>query len=214
MKVFVPIKERSQRTPNKNFRIFDGVPLYKHTLYKLTNFDVYVDTDSQKIIDEVQIDPKLKHVTAYVRDDVLVGDSVSVCKLINNFILKFNIIDEPICQLHVTSPFLDPRTLAAAFSKMKLHDSVVSCNALRTRLWRKEEYGMCPVNHNPAVLQQTQDLPAYYEENSLFYIFNSDVVNKSGNRIGSNPYFYETQFPENLDIDWESDWELANMVNK
>ena len=46
MKIFIPIKENSQRVPGKNFREFGGAPLYKHTLYKLSNKSIYVDTDS------------------------------------------------------------------------------------------------------------------------------------------------------------------------
>ena len=214
MKIFIPIKEVSQRVPKKNFRLFNDVPLYKHTLYKLKNFEVYVDTDSEEILKQIKEDPGLRHVVAYKRSKSLIGHEVSVCDLICFFIEKFS-LSEIVCQIHVTSPFLNTTTLEKAHSIFNDgYDSVVSCNILKTRLWRREEYGMCPVNHNPVALQQTQDLPAYYEENSLFYIFNSDVVTKSGNRIGSNPYFYETQFPENLDIDWESDWELASMVNK
>ena len=212
MKIFIPIKKNSQRVPRKNFRIFHGVPLYKHTLYKLRDCDVYIDTDSTQIIDEVAADPNLNHITAYNRRDDLIGDEVSVCDLINNFIKKFKLNEELICQLHVTSPFLRIETLSRAYSKMADYDSVVSCNVLQTRLWRKEEYGICPVNHNPLVLQQTQDLPKYYEENSLFYIFKSETILNTGNRIGKNPYFFETSFPENLDIDWEADWDLANKV--
>ena len=212
MKIFIPIKENSQRVPNKNFRIFQEKPLYKHTLYKLKKYDVYVDTDSMQILNEVSRDPDLKHVTAYPRHKSLIGDEVSVCDLIKFFIKKYNLEGETICQLHVTSPFLKADTLTQAAAKMKDFDSVVSCNALQTRLWRREEYGMCPINHNPVSLQQTQDLPKYYEENSLFYIFSSETMLYGGNRIGRNPYFFETSFPENLDIDWEADWDLANKV--
>jgi len=214
MKIFVPIKEKSQRVPNKNFRVFQGSPLYKHTLKKLNKFKVYVDTDSEIIHNQILSDLSLTHVTPYMRKEELIGDETSVCTLIVDFLSRFNIKKEVICQLHVTSPFLEPATLLSAVDKMQTHDSVVSCNALQTRLWRKEWYGMCPVNHNPVILQQTQDLPILYEENSLFYIFNSNIILQTGNRIGNNPYFYETKFPENIDIDWESDWDLANMVKK
>jgi CMP-N-acetylneuraminic acid synthetase len=214
LKIFIPIKENSQRVPRKNFRIFNGLPLYKHTLYKLKSFDIFVDTDSKKIYDEINQDPELAHVTVYKREKKLTGDEVSVCKLIENFIRKFNIKNETLCQIHVTSPFLTLDTLERALQKVGDYDSVVSCNPLQTRLWRQEKYGMCPVNHNPTVLQQTQDLPVYYEENSLFYIFNSSGFLKTGNRIGLNPHFFETTFPENLDIDWESDWELAKVISK
>ena len=220
MKIFIPIKEISQRVPSKNFRLFGGAPLYKHTLYKLKDFEVYVDTDSEEILKQVEEDENLSHVTAYRRREDLTGHEVSVCELICHFVTTYCSSREVICQVHVTSPFLNPNTLSVAYSKMRggfvdsEFDSVVSCNSLQTRLWRKENYGMCPVNHNPVKLEQTQDLPIYYEENSLFYMFYSDIILQTNNRIGENPYFYVTNFPENLDIDTEEDWTLASMVKR
>ena len=212
MKIFIPIKQNSQRVPNKNFRNFGGTPLYKHTIKKLSNFDVFIDTDSKKLIKQIKNDPELKNVIVYLREESLCGDDVSVADLINNFINKYKINNETIAQVHVTSPFLKAKTLLSANEKMGDYDSVVSCNKVQTRFWRKEKYGMCPVNHNPVVLQQTQDLTPFYEENSLFYIFNSNNFLKTQSRVGKNPYFFETRFPENIDIDWEYDWELAECL--
>jgi len=204
MLVFIPIKENSQRVPRKNFRDFGGVPLYKHTLYKLTKHDVYVDTDSEEVKEGIRRDPLLSSVKCIDREETLVGDKVSVCDLISNFVEKYY-ISQPIIQIHVTSPFLELKTLEDAYSKMGEYDSVVACNVLQTRLWRKEGYGYCPINHNPMKLQQTQELPEIYEENSAFYIFNPEII-KLGNRIGKNPLFYPLTSPENLDIDTEMDF--------
>ena len=213
MIIFIPIKEVSQRVPNKNFRNLGGLPLYKKCLYKLLNHKVYIDTDSEKLIKEIESDPKLENVIAYSREKDLCGHKVSVCDLIKNFIEKFNIKSETICQLHVTSPFLKIRTIEEAVKKIKTgHDSVVSCNRYQNRLWRREAYGFCPVNHNPLKLEQTQDLPVFYEENSLFYIFNSESFLKTSVRVGVNPYFYETTYPENLDIDTEDDWKIVESI--
>ena len=217
MKIFIPIKEKSQRVPSKNFRLFNGVPLYKHTLYKLKDFEVWVDTDSDLILEEIKKDEKLSHVRGYKRTNRLRGHRVSVCDLISHFICKMDLEDyeEIICQLHVTSPFLAVETIKDAYKKFdEGYDSVVSCTAIQTRLWRKESYGMCPVNHNPLKLEQTQDLPKYYEENSLLYFFKSDLMFNTNNRIGTNPYFYETEFPENLDIDTEDDWALVKKMSE
>lgn len=208
MKIFIPIKNISQRVPKKNFRKFKDEPLYKHTLIKFKNHEIYVDTDSDQIIKEVLNDHRLKHVTAYRRDEDLLGHKVSVCDLIKRFIIKFS-IKQPIAQIHVTSPFLKCQTLNDALRFMKDYDSVASCNRHNSRFWRKESYGYCPVNHNPLKMEQTQDLPALYEENSAFYIFNPMVILFTGNRIGKNPYFYPITHPENLDIDTESDWQKA-----
>ena len=66
MKIFIPIKTNSQRVPKKNFRAFRGAPLYKFVLRKLSNFDVYVDTDSEEILGQIEFDPTLQHVHAYM----------------------------------------------------------------------------------------------------------------------------------------------------
>lgn len=208
MKIFIPIKHESQRVSNKNFRMFAGEPLYKHTLLKLKDHSVYIDTDSQIVLKEVETDPRLKHVTGYQRKNNLQGHKVSVCDLIKNFITTYG-MSEPIVQIHVTSPFLDIKTLEEAYSYMNYHDSVVSCNVYNSRFWRKEKYGFCPVNHNPLKMEQTQDLPTIYEENSAFYIFYPKVIMTTGNRVGKNPYFYPLGAPENLDIDTEEDWEIV-----
>ncbi len=208
MKIFIPIKNDSQRVPNKNFRLFAGEPLYKHTLLKLKEHSVYIDTDSKDVLSEVDSDPRLGHVRAYQRQESLRGHRISVCDLIKNFIQRYN-IESPLVQIHVTSPFLKVDTLERAFSHMQKHDSVVSCNIYNSRFWRKEEYGFCPLNHNPLKMEQTQDLPVIYEENSAFYIFDPKVIMMTGNRVGQNPYFYPIVDPENIDIDTERDWEKA-----
>ena len=92
---------------------------------------------------------------------------------------------------------------------MDRHDSVVSCNLHQARFWRKESYGFCPVNHNPTKMQQTQDLPLFYEENSAFYFFNPENITKLNSRIGLRPYFYPTSQKESVDIDTEEDWAQA-----
>ncbi len=208
MIIFVPIKHNSQRVPGKNFRLFRGAPLYKHVLRKYRNHSVFVDTDSEEVIRECSVDPTLAHVKAFKREQCLRGDTVSVCDLILSFISKFN-ITEPIVQTHVTSPFMDSEIIEDAYRSLGEYDSVVSCNVHNSRFWRKEEYGYCPINHNPLRLEQTQDLPKIYEENSAFYIFKPEVMMKTGNRIGENPYFYSINHPHNLDIDTESDWRFA-----
>lgn len=213
MIIYIPIKHNSQRVYRKNFRVFNSEPLYKHTLLKYSNHRVFVDTDSQEIFDGIRNDNRLSHVHVYKRCDDRIGDSVSVCLLLERFIKKFN-IDEAFAQIHVTSPFLKETTLINAYSKLdEGYDSVVSCNIYQSRFWRKENYGMCPINHNPMKLEQTQDLPNLYEENSCFYIMEPNVI-YFGNRIGRNPLFYPINNIESIDIDTEEDWDYATQINR
>ena len=215
MNIFIPIKGNSQRVPKKNFKLIKGIPLYKHCLYKFAkDFKIYVDTDSDAIFDNIEKDPNLKNVTVFKRYKNLIGDTVSVCDLISNFIKKFN-IQGNICQLHVTSPLLTLDTIINASKFFESgYDSIVSCDTVQTRIWRKEKYGYCPVAHNPTKLEQSQDLPKLYIENNAFFMFNSDLFLNTKTRVGNNPYFYEIQFPENIDIDTHLDIQTLNSLKE
>lgn len=208
MNIFIPIKHNSQRVPRKNFRDFNGERLFTHTLLKYKEHKVFVDTDSEEIKTLIHGDKRLSHVTVINRQPHLCGDIVSVCDLIRDFIIRQDISD-PIAQIHVTSPFLKEKTITKAFEYLNEYDSVVACNAYNSRFWRKESYGYCPINHNPVKMEQTQDLPTLYEENSAFYIFQPSVVLETNSRIGVNPYFYPTDYTESIDIDTEEDWKFA-----
>ena len=115
MKIFIPIKQNSQRVPRKNFRLLNGEQLFKYVMLKYNDFEIFVDTDSDEVIHEVNNDQRLHHVTAYRRRRDQVGDKISVCGLLHNFLEKFK-IQEPVIQTHVTSPFLTPQMLKDAYS--------------------------------------------------------------------------------------------------
>ena len=136
MIIFIPIKENSLRVNRKNFRLVDGIPLYKHVLRKLKSHDVFVSTDSKEIMNECSSDASLSHVTCYERNSELCGDRVSVCDILKDFVLRFD-VSEPVLQMHVTSPLLSVGTLEEAYQNMKDYDSVVSCNIHQVRFWRK-----------------------------------------------------------------------------
>jgi CMP-N-acetylneuraminic acid synthetase len=209
MIVYIPIKQNSQRVPNKNFRDFNGSPLWENTVDKLNGHDVYIDTDSDTVMEKSQ---SKNWVTSFSRKRHLRGDRVSVVDLLKSFVSQFS-ISQPICQIHVTSPFLNPDHINFAETKIMEdgHDSVFSADRIQNRFWREEEYGYCPINHNPMKLEQTQDLPVYYMENSYLYAFQPKVLDFN-NRIGYNPYIMEIGFPYNLDIDTEEDWKLVNVI--
>jgi CMP-N-acetylneuraminic acid synthetase len=207
MKIFIPIKEISQRVPKKNFREFKNIPLYQYVISKYTkvrNFEIHINTDSKEIYEWC----KNNGVITHMRKSSLIGHKVSVTDLILDFI-ESNDINDIICQLHVTSPLLNPKTIIEASSYIEEgYDSVVGCDVIYNRFWEKKRGKMKPINHNPNNLIQTQDLEPLYLENSSFYMFNSQTFMKTKNRIGDNPYFYEVKYPQNLDIDTEDDWNL------
>jgi CMP-N-acetylneuraminic acid synthetase len=68
------------------------------------------------------------------------------------------------------------------------------------------------VNHNPAILLRTQDLPPIYEENSCMYLFSRQTLEQRRNRIGERPYLFEIPAAEAWDIDEELDFLIADLL--
>ena len=116
-------------------------------------------------------------------------------------------------QTHSTNPLLRPSTIdravAGFFDARDAHDSLFSVTRLQTRLW--DAAGQ-PMNHDPAVLLRTQDLPPVFEENSCLYLFARDGFETRGTRIGDRPMMFEIDAREAADIDEELDFEVAEFL--
>lgn len=201
--VLIPIKKRSQRVPNKNYRSFGGMPLWEHTVKKFNfcpDIDLYIDTDDPELI--VILRKKYPRITAYARSKELCGHDVSVTRLIANWVKKCDPLGF-LFQIHVTSPFIEPELLYQAYSQMEAHhDSIFAVRPYQNRFW----YSGGPINHDPSCLKQTQELEPVYEDCSLFYGFSKNVALKI-QRIGASPCMYEIDNPQiTHDIDTEKDW--------
>ena len=93
---------------------------------------------------------------------------------------------------------------------MNLFD-IFSVNKLYERFYDKD---LRPINHDINTLVQTQDLEPLYVENSAFYIFTKENFRQNNNRINDKSDIFEVIFPENIDIDNEYDFQIADLVLK
>ncbi|MBP7212900.1 MAG: acylneuraminate cytidylyltransferase family protein, partial [Anaerolineaceae bacterium] len=91
------------------------------------------------------------------------------------------------------------------------YDSLFSVTRWQTRLW--DALGRA-VNHNPAILLRTQDLPPIYEENSCIYLFTRETLVNRRNRLGERPIMFEMDAREATDIDEELDFVIAESLIK
>jgi CMP-N-acetylneuraminic acid synthetase len=80
---------------------------------------------------------------------------------------------------------------------------------LQTRLW--DQLGRA-INHNPAILLQTQDLPPVYEENSCLYLFTRQNLLARRNRLSERTMMFEIPAAEAWDIDEELDFAIVNFL--
>jgi len=211
----VPMGHDSKRVPGKNYRPMCGKPLYAHIIETLLRCpeiaEVVVDTDSPTIIDGLVKDyPQVKVI---LRPDDLRADTTPT-----NEILVYDTAQVPAdlyLQTHSTNPLLKASTVSGAIQKLRglypEYDSLFSVTRLQTRLW--DQLGRA-VNHNPAVLLRTQDLPPIYQENSCLYLFTRETLLTRRNRLGDRPLMFEMDAREATDIDEELDFIIAETLMK
>jgi CMP-N-acetylneuraminic acid synthetase len=208
----LPMKGHSERVPGKNMRIIAGKPLFHwvtETLLAAGGIDeVIVDTDSDQIEDAVRT--AFPDVTIHRRPEHLIGDMVPMHDIVAD--VAGEITHDVVLQTHSTNPLLKPETVdraIAAFGERQNHDSLMSVTAWHTRFYFEDGR---PVNHDPAILQRTQDLPPVYEENSNLYIAPVDLILQYGRRIGPNPILFPIAREEAVDIDEELDFLIAEFL--
>lgn len=209
----VPIRTDSKRVPNKNFRPFNGKPLYYHIINSLLQCpyiqEVYVNTNSEMLLEEL---PGLfERVRTIPRPANLCADTVPMNDILLHDVGVVNA--DWYLQTHVTNPLLSADTIGRAVEMMLSHpehDSLFSVTPLYTRLWTRRGR---PLNHNPLVLMRTQDLEPVLEENSNIYLFQAETLKARGSRIGEHPLLFEISREEAWDIDEEIDFRVAEFLH-
>ena len=209
----VPMRHHSQRVKGKNYRNLAGKPLYYHILTTLQQCkeisEIVVDTDSQVVMDGLRKD--FPEVRILVRPE----DLRAVDTPMNEVLLydTQQVEADFYLQTHSTSPLISSTTISTAIEtiqeKYPAYDSLFSVTRRQIRFW--DELGRA-INHNPAVLLQTQDLPPVFEENSCIYIFTRQTLEMQRNRIGLRPFLFEINADEAWDIDEEIDFMIVDFL--
>jgi CMP-N-acetylneuraminic acid synthetase len=209
----VPMRHHSQRVPGKNYRPLAGKPLFHHiieTLQAVPEIEtVMVDTDSEPVMEglaksfpQVKLIRRPEHLRAddVPMNDILLHDTAQVDA---DFYL----------QTHSTNPLLKAETISRGIrdflADYPRYDSLFSVTRLQTRLYFQDGRA---INHNPAELVQTQDLPPVYEENSCLYLFTRENLLRKHHRIGDRPFMFEIDVDEAWDIDEELDFQIADFL--
>lgn len=211
----VPMRHSSERVPGKNYRDFAGKPLYHRVVDTLLDCSsvsqVVIDTDSPTIkeqVDKLYPSVILLERPVHLRDggtpmnDVL----LNTCNTINSdFYL----------QTHSTNPLLSVNSIENGIKiflqQYPVYDSLFGVTKLQVRLWDQLARA---VNHNPAILLRTQDLPPIYAENSCIYLFSKSILERKHNRVGDRPFMLEIPEIEAQDIDVEINFKVAEVLFK
>lgn len=208
------MRHNSERVPGKNYRLFNGRPLYHHIIETLLQApeiqEVVIDTDSDQIRDDVEREFG-NVVLMHERPEHLRAGDISMNDVLLNTVEQIH--GDLYVQTHSTNPLLRSSTISRAINELRCQmpekDSLFAVTRLATRLWWSAGKA---VNHDPSVLLRTQDLPPIYEENSNMYIFSEESLRYTGNRIGRTPVMFEIDRIEAWDIDDELDFTVAEIL--
>lgn len=218
-KVFTIIKANSERVPQKNFRDLGGKPLWRWLVDELKGFDLYVNTDSESLLEELG---QLSHVTAikrsvehieWERDAEHRGSPVMA--IVKEFCEGYLEKDESFALVHVTSPFLKAETLMSAFQEYETLNShsLHSVKAIQDALMFKRKGLVEPSNFNFNRVSRTQDLEPIYQSLGAFFIMNREKLErKSYRRLDGTSSLFSLSPLEAIEIDNEDDYMLAQIV--
>ena len=214
MKAIVPIKLQSERVPNKNFREFNGKPLFYwiiNTLKKVEEIDEIIITMNHETV-FTKVSKYFDNINYILRPEELRNDNVTANALIENVLEQTK--GKKFLYTHTTNPLLTKETVKQSIQDFEnLYPAYDSLLAVTKLLIRAYDESKRPINHNPRNIIQTQDLVPIYEDNSHLYIFSRETFNMHG-RVGDNPYFAIMNKRDAVDIDEEEDFILAELLHK
>lgn len=207
---FLPVKGQSDRIENKNLKLLDGKPLFLHTLEKLMACDfideVYLDTESDSIIERAEE----SGCRIFKRDPELASNKTDGNRLFHNEIKD---IDGDIyIQILCTSPFIEIDTIrngVNALAGSDQYDSAVLVRKEKLYTWDSQKLRPSyDIDHIP----NSFTLDDTIIETMGLYIIKKQPARKMRRRIGDKPFLLEAKPLEAVDVNYEEDFQLAELI--
>ena len=210
------MKANSERVKGKNFRDFAGRPLFRWILDSLLALpeieQVVINTDARHILADHGLADSDRVLIRDRRPEIC-GDFVSMNRVLEDDVA--NVPADVYLMTHTTNPLLSADTMHRALEAFRAAqsdgqaDSLFTVNKFQTRFYRADASA---VNHDPNNLVRTQDLEAWFEENSNLYLFTRESFAATNARIGRRPMLFEMPRIEAADIDDQEGWDIAELI--
>jgi CMP-N-acetylneuraminic acid synthetase len=210
---YTPIKLNNERLPGKNTRAFDnGYPLVQYVLRTLD------DCIEERIIDEAYCFCSNPEIQRYFPPKTRVGflsrpASLDGASATSNDIMKQfckQIPADIYALIHATCPFTSKNTIKHAISLIEkgISDSAIACKKTQNFLFDKSGKAL---NFDVLKIPRTQDLESLFEPTTGLWAFSKDLA-EAGRTIGDKPALFEVASIETIDIDYEEDFIMANIL--
>ncbi len=214
----------SKRLPGKNMRLLGEKPLVAWSIDVAKGipeiYDILVSTDSDEI---ARIARNSGTMVPWLRPPELATDtasSIDVCLHALEWYESKNGKVDGIMLLQPTSPFRSRDSISRGIELFRLHQHrpVIGVSLAESHpMWcfKIEEETMRPFVEGGGLNVRSQDLPTAYVVNGAFYLITPDDLRELKSFYSENmvPLVIDTP-EENLDIDTEWDWKLAEAIFK
>ena len=214
---FLPMRKGSQRVKNKNVKIFSGVEggltfIKISQLLKSKKIDKIIISTDDVVVKSIALSFKSDKIILDDRPEYLASSTTSTDDLV-----KYvpSIVDDGIVLwTHVTSPFVTEKIYDDMIEKyltnLNDYDSLMSVTKIQKFFWDNEK----PINYDKSQEKwpRTQTIAPIYEINSGAFIADINIYKNLEDRVGSKPFLYELSEKEAFDIDWEDDFEIAEIL--
>lgn len=220
--VFLPTRAGSERVENKNTKTFSGVTggllaIKLKQLLDLSEVDEVVlstnDEASIQVAMHYRSNEKLKVIR---RPEELAQSSTNLIDLVKYVPTICN--NDHILWTHVTSPLVKAKDYQEAiyqyFKELNNgYDSLMSVKSIQNFIWSSKDNIV--VNKQKGDFRKwprTQDLDPIYEVNSALFIASKNIYISEIDRIGIKPYLLKHNSLQSIDVDWEDDFKIAELV--
>jgi len=183
----VPMRHESERVPGKNYRPFAGQPLYAHVTGDAARGARPSGRSSST--PTARSSSSTPRATSLGAADREAAGAARRAVPMNDVLLKRcragrgrPLLCRPTAPTRCCASRRSARALETLIAVYPAHDSLFGVTRLQTRLW---DAAGRPLNHDPARLLRTQDLPPVYEENSCLYLFTGAACVGAGTGSGS-----------------------------
>jgi CMP-N-acetylneuraminic acid synthetase len=207
----VPIRKGSQRVIDKNFKDFFNskslLELKIESLLQIKNIDdIVINTDSE---DAIKIAKKYG-VSYYKREPYYAS---SICSQSEFF---FNLAEttdsEFIIHTPCTSPLVSINTYNTLIDNFlnSNNDSANTVSIVKDYLWLNGN----PLNYNilDKKVPNSQDLPDVFKLTFGINMISKETMLNRKNVVGNNPMFHIVNEVEEIDIDTQFDFDLAQFI--
>ena len=215
--VFLPMRKSSQRVKNKNIKDFaaikGGLTFIKISqLLKVDLIDKIIVSTNDDEVKNIARSFNSSKIIIDDRPEYLADSSTSTDELIN---YVPTIVDSGIVLwTHVTSPFVNEKLyknmIQFYLKNLEQYDSLMSVTKVQKFLW--DDNGPINYDRKKEKWPRTQTIKPLYEVNSGAFIADIEVYKKYNDRMGQSPFLYELDEKEAFDIDWEVDFEIAEIL--